>query len=376
MERDRPPARPVPPDPATVLDRLGVGILVVSSAGRVSLLNPAGARLLRTQPVAADGPSLVEVIRQPSFLEFVRDARSRDGGLERRLALVVPGEEREIELRGIPLPGDEGNLLIEMTDVTRLHRLEIVRREFVANVSHELKTPITAIRGFVEVLLEQSDMPAVERRRYLEIVHRQSERLHVIIEDLLALSRLERDPGMLRDMIAVQPIRPLLEAALRHCLPLAEQDPAAPRLSCDPDLRWPVVGDLLEQAVVNLVDNALKHSGTTEPVLVEAVVDGDVLRVSVRDHGRGIESRHLPRLFERFYRVDRDRSRRRGGTGLGLSIVKHIARVHAGDVGVVSRPGEGSVFTLSLPRLAVDETAPTGGGQATPHGDGAGRGGE
>jgi len=234
-------------------------------------------------------------------------------------------------------------------DVTRLRRLENVRSDFVANVSHELKTPITSIKGFVETLLDGAMDDPEDARRFLTIVAAQADRLNEIIEDLLTLSRLEGDTD--KTGISLQPghILDVLQAAAAICQLKAAEKNVAIELACDAALEIEINAALLEQAVVNLVDNAVKYSPDRQTVHVEVTQTPVETVIRVRDHGCGIGSDHLPRLFERFYRVDKARSRKLGGTGLGLAIVKHIAQVHGGHVTVESVPGEGSVFSLHLP---------------------------
>jgi two-component system phosphate regulon sensor histidine kinase PhoR len=233
--------------------------------------------------------------------------------------------------------------------VTQLRRLEEMRRDFVANVSHEIRTPLTAIKGFVETLHHNTDATPEEAERFLGIISRHVDRLNTIIEDLLMLSRIENEAEqgeIKREKIR---LRDILQNALQIARPQAEEKRIRIELAGDEELLAMVDPVLLEQAVVNLLDNAVKYSDPEKRVRISAEADGDGIRIDVRDQGIGIDKRHLPRLFERFYRVDKARSRAAGGTGLGLAIVKHIAQAHGGQVTVESRPGEGSCFTIHLP---------------------------
>jgi two-component system phosphate regulon sensor histidine kinase PhoR len=219
----------------------------------------------------------------------------------------------------------------------------------VANVSHELKTPIASIKGFVETLLDGAADNPTDSKRFLQIVARQADRLAAIIEDLLALSRIEQSEGA--DNLPVEPaaIGGVLAAVAADCEPRAAERSITLTTRCDPVLVAEVNAPLLEQAVINLVDNAIKYSDAGRTVWMEAEAAAGELVVRIRDEGCGIAAEHLPRLFERFYRVDRARSRKLGGTGLGLSIVKHIVQAHRGTIGVESEPGVGSTFTIRLP---------------------------
>ncbi|MDH5458684.1 MAG: ATP-binding protein, partial [Nitrospinota bacterium] len=236
-----------------------------------------------------------------------------------------------------------------LNDVTRLKRLENMRRDFVANVSHELKTPITSIKGFVETLLGGALDNPDDSKRFLEIVAGQADRLNAIIDDLLSLSQLEQDSEKAEIVIENRELKPVLEMAIQACAPKASEKTVHVDLNCLENITARINPQLFEQAVINLVDNAIKYSLPSTQVQVEVSVDNIELTVSVSDEGRGIEKEHFPRLFERFYRVDSDRSREMGGTGLGLAIVKHIAQVHGGSVSVDSSVGKGSIFRIHLP---------------------------
>ena len=238
--------------------------------------------------------------------------------------------------------------VIVLNDVTRLRRLETVRRDFVANVSHELRTPITSIKGFVETLQQGALENREEAERFLEIMSKQVERLNAIIEDLLSLSRLEQDSGTLEIAMEKTKILPILESVIRDCENKALKKNTSIKLNCPNELEVFANPPLLNQAVLNLVDNALKYSEQGGEIKVQALSTETETVIEIQDWGCGIDSSHLPRLFERFYRVDQARSRQLGGTGLGLAIVKHIAQVHGGRVSVNSTLGKGSRFSIHL----------------------------
>jgi two-component system phosphate regulon sensor histidine kinase PhoR len=239
--------------------------------------------------------------------------------------------------------------VIVLNDITRLRRLEAVRQDFVANVSHELKTPITSIKGFVETLLDDHEPSPENTRRFLKIIEKQANRLDAIIEDLLSLSRLEQSKGGASLKIERSRIMPIIEAAVELCQHQAEARSIRIQVECPADLAADVNPPLLEQGLVNLINNAVKYSEDGQSVFIHAYAEDEMLVIEVIDEGTGIHANELDRIFERFYRIDKARSRDQGGTGLGLSIVKHIAQVHAGTVSVSSTPGEGSTFTLRLP---------------------------
>ena len=343
-----------------VLDSMIEGVLAVDVRQRIVGLNQAAANLLQLDIDAVMRRPLQEVIRNPDLRRFALRAIDCREPVEDDF--VLAGQtDHTIRVRGTALrdPSGEGGAVIVLNDVTELERLERVRRDFVANVSHELKTPIASIKGFVETLLDGAVDDTEDARRFLDIVARQADRLEAIIEDLLSLSRIEQSEEI--GSLPLEPTRILdvLLAARSDCLPRAADRGVPIELDCSDSLTATVNGPLLEQAVLNLIDNAVKYGGQDTPIQVRACLEPDdtaaqtVLTITIRDEGCGIESEHLPRLFERFYRVDKGRSRQAGGTGLGLSIVKHIVQAHGGTIAVDSEPGHGSTFTLRLPSGAA-----------------------
>ena len=239
-----------------------------------------------------------------------------------------------------------------LNDVTRLRKLENIRRDFVANVSHEIKTPITAIKGFVETLRDGAVKNPEDAERFLSIIQKHVDRLEAIVEDLLSLSRIEKEGERQEIALEDHAVREILTGAIQLCEAKASAKSVVLELSCDEDLKGKINLALLEQAVVNLIDNAIKYSDSGKRVRIEAYKEDKGFLIRVQDQGCGIEKKHLDRLFERFYRVDKARSRKLGGTGLGLAIVKHIVQAHGGSVSVESQPGKGSTFSLHLPDLS------------------------
>ncbi|MBD3222804.1 HAMP domain-containing protein [bacterium] len=335
-----------------VLASMVESVLAIDRDEVVIGINRAATELLGIEPAMAEGRTLQEVVRNPDLIALGKGVLGGGGPVEGEIVLRRDGE-RHLQVHATGLQGLEGQrlgALLVLNDVTRIRRLESLRRDFVANVSHELRTPITSIKGFVETL--QNDPPADPdvARRFLTIVNRQADRLQAIIDDLLSLSRLEQEGGSAELAREATPVRPLLQDAVDISTARATDDVPTVRLECVDDLEVMVNAPLLEQALVNLLDNALKYSGTATEIVVAAHAEPDLIVVSVRDDGRGIAPTHLPRIFERFYRVDKARSRNMGGTGLGLAIVKHIAQAHGGEASVSSTLGEGTTFTITLPR--------------------------
>lgn len=334
-----------------VLSAMVEGVLAVDVRERVMALNATGARLLEVDARHAIGRTIQEVARNVDLQRFVAAALQAEAPLERDVVLL--GEEpRFLQAHGAPVQDHAGRRIgavVVLNDITRLRRLETVRRDFVANVSHELKTPVTSIKGFLETLLAGAMDDPANARRFLEIAARQADRLGAIIDDLLMLSRIEQESGQLGVERISTPLFPLVSGAMDVCRHKADQKGVRLQSRCAGDLEARINGALVEQALVNLIDNAIKYSEPDTVVEVEATLEEGAVLLRVRDHGSGIEAEHLPRLFERFYRVDRARSRALGGTGLGLAIVKHIAQVQGGSIEVDSKPGEGSTFTLRFP---------------------------
>jgi two-component system phosphate regulon sensor histidine kinase PhoR len=334
-----------------VLSSMVEGVLAVDMEERIISMNDAAAEIFHCDPSEAEGRSIQEVVRHPDLQKFVGDALSSETPVEKDVVLYA-AEEQILNGLGTALrdaQGKRGGALIVLNDVTQLRRLETIRRDFVANVSHEIKTPITAIKGFVETLRDGAAKNHKDAERFLEIIDKHVDRLEAIIEDLLSLSRIERQAEREEILLQEGAIKDVLQTAIQVC-----QVKAAPKhirldLSCEEGLTAKINPALLEQAVVNLLDNAIKYSDAESAVTVAATTQDHEVMIAVVDHGSGIEKRHLDRLFERFYRVDRARSRKLGGTGLGLAIVKHIIQAHGGRVSVESQPGKGSTFTLHLP---------------------------
>jgi two-component system phosphate regulon sensor histidine kinase PhoR len=336
-----------------VLSSMVEGVIAVDTEERVINMNRAAAQLIGVEPAEARGRSIQEVVRNTALQQFVAKTLARHEAVEGEI-VFDRGGERFLLANGSVLRDAQGQAigaLVVLNDMTRLRQLENVRREFVANVSHELKTPITSIKGFVETLLDGAMNSPEDAKRFLGIVSKHADRLNAIIEDLLSLSKLEQESERKEIVLEEGSIKDVLTAAVQSCKVNAEAKSMEIETSCPEDIRARIKAPLLEQAVVNLLDNAIKYSEPGGSVQVEAARGDGEIRISVRDHGCGIEKEHLPHLFERFYRVDKARSRKLGGTGLGLAIVKHIIQAHKGRVTVDSIVGKGSVFTIHIPAV-------------------------
>ena len=336
----------------TVLASMREGVIAIDGEERIVSINRAAAQLFDNEPVNCQNKSIQEVIRSPSLQQFIRRALNTINPTEEDIT-VYQNEERVIDVKSSPLldaTHRQIGTLVVFNDVTQLRRLENMRRDFVANVSHEIKTPLTAIKGFVETLLQGNVDQAEETERFLGIIQKHVDRLNSIIEDLLALSRIEQEDESKDINFRKVNIEDMFQAAIQLCRSKAEEKNIRIDLDCEKDTAAVFDPTLIEQAVVNLLDNAIKYSEPQSSVLLKSHRQTSEVILTVQDHGIGIAQKHLPRLFERFYRVDKARSRSMGGTGLGLAIVKHIAQVHGGHVTVESTLGEGSLFRIHLPQ--------------------------
>jgi two-component system phosphate regulon sensor histidine kinase PhoR len=328
-------------------------VLIVDNTNHILLANRA---LQGIFPSATDilGSRVELVLQSRGFLDYVEALRAGRAVQRQSIEFAKGNDSVWAEVTGSLIPPLDGQApqwaLFVLHDITHQRKLEAVRRDFVANVSHELRTPLSVIKGYIETLVDgHQEMPAGDRERFLRTIQRHTERLHSLLEDLLTLSRLESaNPGLLRETV---PFAKIVTAVVEDY----RSRPAAGerRLDCTVD---PAAGNLwvdaskITQVLENLLDNALKYTPVGAVVSISVDSREGELVVAVRDNGPGIPAEDLPHIFERFYRVDKGRSREKGGTGLGLSIVKHIVQLHGGRVWVESRLGQGTAFFFSLPR--------------------------
>ncbi|MCB0338177.1 MAG: ATP-binding protein [Bdellovibrionales bacterium] len=334
------------------------GVILVDSSDKIIRINGAARNLLDLDKKNVIGLSIPEAVFSAEFQRFVRNAGARGKPLSGTIAFHG-SSEKLFQISSHRLKDFDSTFvgtLFVFSEVTHIRRLENVRSDFVANVSHELKTPVTSIKGFVETLLGGGVDDEKDITRFLGIISAQTDRLHAIIEDLLSLSRLEEGQRKRTMHLVRSRLRPIIEASVRECAARADARNISLVFECSPTVDAYVNPGLLEQALVNLIDNAIKYSlegGRVEVIATEGQRD---LTITVQDNGIGIEKKHLSRIFERFYRVDKGRSRDVGGTGLGLSIVKHIAQAHGGFATVESHPGKGSAFSIHLTQPAAEES--------------------
>ncbi len=341
-----------------VLSSMVEGVIAFDSDERVISLNQAAADIFNVPQEQAVGRVIHEVFRNVDLQRFVASILATGDSQIGNIVLKHRSEEH-LQLQGAALHDAQGKRiggLVVLHDITRLHKLETARRDFVSNVSHELKTPITAIKGYVETLLDGALDDPEASRKFLGIIGKQAERLTALIEDLLRLSRLEQDAEQARLPLEFGPIRDVIERAVQACDHTIAAKRMNVQITCDSGIRTRINAPLLQLAIENLLENATKYSEEGTYIRIDVNRDPQNVSIAITDQGCGIEQEHLTRIFERFYRVDKARSRKLGGTGLGLAIVKHIVRVHGGQVSVDSIPNKGSTFRISLPAGPVAET--------------------
>jgi two-component system phosphate regulon sensor histidine kinase PhoR len=336
-----------------ILEAMHEGVVVVDRDGRIALVNPA-LRAMLLLGADAVGKLLMETVRHAQLHTMLENARGARG--DRPVEIELPGlKPRRVLVQAAPLSGDDEGLLLVFVDVTELRRLESLRRDFVANASHELRTPIAAVRSATETLRNGALSDGIAAARFLDIIERNSVRLQNLVEDMLELSKLESNEFELkREHVELERVVPLVLALFRE-----RAEKKGVRLTAELAASLPEIeGDAraLEHVLSNLVDNAVKYCPAGASIVVRATAGDGRVRLVVTDTGPGIAPEHLARVFERFYRVDAGRSRDLGGTGLGLSIVKHMVEAMRGKVSVESGVGKGSTFIVSLPRAEADVT--------------------
>lgn len=330
-------------------DSMVEGVLLLDAAGRVRTTNQA---LLRLFSIERDvgGLTVMEAFRSHELLQVIERVRAE--GEVRDFELTLPGlqQTRHVELNAATLRGQEdapNELILVFHDYTRIKELENLRKEFVANVSHELRTPLTLIKGYVETLIDGAKDDPTVAEKFLHKIERHTNRLAFLIEDLLTISHLES--GQLVVHPQVISAYAIVERVLDELQSPAAQKRVIVENRVPADQEVYADGDRLQQVLFNLVDNAIKHGRAGGSVIVGLERTPEGVQFTIKDNGPGIPAEALERVFERFYRVDRARSREQGGTGLGLSIVKHIVQAHGGKVWVESELERGSTFYFSLP---------------------------
>ena len=341
-----------------VFSGMADSVVAIDADKNIIRMNQAASTLFMLPADSVKGRPAQGVVRNTQLLELIDYTLAHNSQQERQVTVFSGTDPITLQTHAMPLRDEVNNsvgVLLVMNDLTKLNRLENIRQDFVANVSHELKTPITVIKGYIETLLDGALAEQDTARNFLRVAASQANRLDAIVDDLLTLSRIEdkTDQNVVTSPASAQQV---LKNALEACAPLAEEKGIQLEVECAPELMAPMNQPLLEQAVINLLNNAIAYSSAEGTVLLRCREGkksdgGMLLHLSVIDKGPGIAKEHLPRIFERFYRPDKARSRDMGGTGLGLAIVKHIVQAHRGTVEVESILGKGSTFTITLPGM-------------------------
>jgi len=340
---------PDSPELSLILAHMAEAVVALDGGGKIIFINPSTARLFQLEADQVAGRSILETIRNNDLHEIAKSVRETSLPRSDEITILSP-EERIFEVQTVPLeisPAETGALLV-LHNITRLRRLEEVRKDFVANVSHELRTPLAAIKGFAETLRLGAIEDKEHRDEFIASIEKHAENLTAMVDDLLKLSAIESkqqapklEPISLFEIITAI-VTSLSKSAKQNNIRLAIQSlDALPEIRAD--------RSQIKQLFTNLIENAIKYNRPGGNVHIAGNVDGNSIVITVADTGIGIPHEDIPRIFERFYRVEKGRSREMGGTGLGLSIVKHIVEAHGGSIRVESEEGKGSIFSVRLP---------------------------
>jgi two-component system phosphate regulon sensor histidine kinase PhoR len=336
-----------------ILSAMQDGLLVVDGQRRLALVNRAFCDLFQVNEDSLGAP-LLESVRNPAVERIVGETLSNRKPSQGQLLIG----RREFEMTSVPMGKDNGAItgaVVLFHDITELKRADEIRRDFVANVSHELRTPLSILRGYIETMLDDPAMPRAECARILEVMNQHSNRLGLLANDLLTLAQLESGKSTLElsDIDLLRFFNDLVrdwnkKLAAKKLKAIVDVADDCPSVRADEGR--------LREVFDNLLDNAVKYSNKNDEIRLAAERRGDSIALSVSDQGIGISAEDLPRIFERFYRADKARSRELGGTGLGLSIVKHIVQLHGGSVEARSQPGKGATIRVSLPSAGPART--------------------
>ena len=333
-----------------VLYSMDEAVVAIDLDGNIIMLNPSGAKLFNIDFKSSIGKSIFDIIRNSNLITFFEQITNENTFHKS----IIHLSNRDIYLNAIGSGllnsnNDVVGAVIVMNDITQLRKLENIRKEFVSNVSHELKTPITAIMGFVETL-KNIDNNNEDQKKFLQIIESHSDRLNSIIDDLLNLSRIEEQGGNEKLNLKNQKLLPVIDQAIQDCDILIRDKNISVKINCDKQISILQNSRLMQEALGNLISNAIKYSDNESEIIISVNQSNDENIIAVKDYGIGISEKHQERLFERFYRVDESRSRDQGGTGLGLSIVKHIVNFHNGKITIDSELGSGSTFNIIIPQ--------------------------
>ena len=339
---------------SAVLTSVIEGVVAIDRNEKIILFNSALQKLFNLTRDKAIGRFFWEVIRNNELNDLLREVMEKKDFREKELTLFFSQGEKIFQVHALPIKGEKviSGVVAVLHDITELKKLERMRIEFVANVSHELRTPLTLIKGFIETLKRGAIRDSKNSQRFLDIIESHTERLNNLIDDLLELSKIESKEIKME----FQPIdlREVIEEVVSNFKEAIDEKGHTVEIDIPPDFpQVEVAPERIEQVFINLLDNAIKFTPAGGKICIRGTVKEKDIQIEVSDTGIGIPKEHLSRLFERFYRVDKARSRELGGTGLGLSIVKHIIQAHSGTVGVESKANKGSRFFFTLPKKQI-----------------------
>lgn len=334
-----------------ILSSMVEGVMVIGADDRILYVSPNLSAMFQMRTPDVASKRYWEVIPHQQIIASVKEALQSKGAVNKEINLITPADIFfSMQVSPVIQGGVLKSVVAVFHDITELKRLLKMRSEFVANVSHELKTPLTSIKGFVETLQDEGNCDQETQKRFLDIIHKQTQRLEMLVDDLLTLSAIESKEGKMD--FSPQDLGSIVQSVVHMHKPAL--DASGHQLRMELPLGLPkILADRhrIEQVVLNLLDNAMKFTSKGGQILIKASVQRPFIRLDVQDTGVGIGPEHLTRIFERFYRVDKARSIQKGGTGLGLSIVKHIVQSHQGKIEVQSRLGQGSTFSIFLPAV-------------------------
>jgi two-component system phosphate regulon sensor histidine kinase PhoR len=325
------------------------GVIAVDKDKKILSINPALAKIFNVYSPQAEGKFFLEAIRNNDIFEVVCEVIEKAEFVSREITLVFP-VQKIFKVSASPIFGGQSltGCVMVIYDVTEVRRLEAIRSEFVANVSHELKTPLTSIKGFVETLLEGALDDRANNRNFIKIIQSHTERLNELVEDLLSLSHLESKEIIL-DKRSFN-LKGYFEKVILGFKDQLKKKKIEIKNDLPADILLIADESRITQVLTNFIDNAIKFNKESGFIKIYSLEIKERIKIIIEDSGVGIPAKDIPRIFERFYRVDKARSRELGGTGLGLSIVKHIIELHGGQVGVESTEGLGSKFWFTLPK--------------------------
>ncbi len=326
-----------------VLTSMSEAVVAIDLEGHIIILNTSGAKLFDLDEEKSIGESIFGLLRNSNLLNFFQTVLNESNLLDQDITY----NNKIIRGKGSKLLNSNNNIIgavIVFNDITKIKKLENIRREFVANVSHELKTPVTTIKGYVETI--ENITKDIEQKKFLKIISNHTNRLNSIIDDLLLLSKIEEKEDVLNLDLKDEKLKPVLELAKENCNGFLNEKNIKVKINCLDTISIKQNHRLLQEAIFNILNNSIKYSSENSLITVDVINNKDNIEVKITDQGIGIDEKHLDRLFERFYRVDESRSRDVGGTGLGLSIVKHIIQMHNGKIKVDSVIDKGTTFTI------------------------------